>query len=588
MANNRNDRGPGQRRDRNSYSNRNTRNDRRVRNVSTVIALIMLLAIVSPIFFTCIQQQGVQSYAPLEHNAYAASSDNIQHVGQVATTVWSDVATGVAAANAAPNNTSSLPAAPTATAAPVFVPPTASQPAPTSSVPTNTLYIPETGHFLKGPFLNFWQKNGSFNVFGYPLSEAFEQNGVQMQLFDQALLEYHPELQGQPGEVQLGFLGQQLAAAQGLVASNAAFAPVAAVTNTANQRYFAETKHTLSAGFKNFWEQNGLLKFLGYPISQELNQDGLTVQYFQRGRLEYDSTSHQINYSNAGDLLIAAQKWPQPAIFNFETNLSGSQIGQGGLIAIKLWNDNNVQPQNLQGTFGSDKLRFGQVGTMLEAFEPITPSIQPAPYKLDVSFTDQNGNFRWFNQTVTVTTTDFGTQDLTLQGNLQSLADHKADDYDDAKLAYVYNAYSSQPLWNNIWQWPLTVPWTLTTNFGQRRTYNGQVDTLYYHGGLDMAPNTGTEGEQIYAPAAGKVVFVGPLEARGNTVAIDHGMGVTSYYFHLSQFNVKVGQTVQLGDVLGLVGTTGRATGPHLHWEVRVNGIITDPRTFIKQDLLKK
>jgi murein DD-endopeptidase MepM/ murein hydrolase activator NlpD len=69
------------------------------------------------------------------------------------------------------------------------------------------------------------------------------------------------------------------------------------------------------------------------------------------------------------------------------------------------------------------------------------------------------------------------------------------------------------------------------------------------------------------------------------TVVIDHGLGVTSYYFHLSAIKVKVGQTLQMGDLLGNVGSTGRATGPHLHLEVRVNGVITDPRAFIQQDM---
>jgi murein DD-endopeptidase MepM/ murein hydrolase activator NlpD len=68
-------------------------------------------------------------------------------------------------------------------------------------------------------------------------------------------------------------------------------------------------------------------------------------------------------------------------------------------------------------------------------------------------------------------------------------------------------------------------------------------------------------------------------------VVVDHGLGVTSYYFHLSQINVKAGQSLEKGGVVGLVGSTGRATGPHLDWEVRVNGIITDPRNFLQQDL---
>ena len=66
---------------------------------------------------------------------------------------------------------------------------------------------------------------------------------------------------------------------------------------------------------------------------------------------------------------------------------------------------------------------------------------------------------------------------------------------------------------------------------------------------------------------------------------VDHGLGITSYYFHLSQINVQVGQMLANDAVVGTVGSTGRSTGAHLHWEVRVNGIITDPRNFLNQDL---
>lgn len=134
-------------------------------------------------------------------------------------------------------------------------------------------------------------------------------------------------------------------------------------------------------------------------------------------------------------------------------------------------------------------------------------------------------------------------------------------------------------------QWPLNVPWTQATDFAQRRAFNGKLDTLYFHDGIDLAPNSGTNGANVHAGAAGKVIYTGSLEARGLSVAVDHGLGVTSYYFHLSQINVRVGQTLQNGEIVGLVGSTGRSTGSHLHWEVRVNGLITDPRNFLGEDL---
>lgn len=563
---------------------RYSRNDRRVRNVGSLIALIMLLALLSPLFFTCISQGSVQSYWPTIHTAYASDEGLNQTLEKAAQNIWSAV--GLVAT--ADQSTLQLLAAgqyPAQVGTQTLA--TASLPAPTKSLSNNELYVGETGHYIKAPFLDYWRNTGQAAVFGNPLSEAFEQNGSLVQLFDQALLVYHPELKGQKGEVQLGFLGKQLADAQNLTNSNAAFAPVATLKNSLNQRYFPETQHSLAFAFKDFWESNSLLKFLGFPISQELTQNGLTVQYFERGRLEYNPSSKQVNYSNSGDLLLAARGWPRPDKFSLALNIDSSKIIQGGLLSIQLSGEAGWEPASVQGSFGTDSLKFEQIGAEFKAFEPISPSLQSGSYPLTLNFNDQEGQPRQISRQISVKAFDYGTQDLELSADQNSLADHAADDYDDAKLASVYNAFSPQILWSGKWQWPLQVPWTLTTNFAQRRTINGKLDTLYFHGGLDMAPNSGAIGDPIYAPATGKVVYMGLLEARGNTVALDHGMGVTSYYFHLSQYNVQLGQMVQPGDTLGLVGTTGRATGPHLHWEVRVNGVITDPRTFIQQNLSK-
>ena len=81
----------------------------------------------------------------------------------------------------------------------------------------------------------------------------------------------------------------------------------------------------------------------------------------------------------------------------------------------------------------------------------------------------------------------------------------------------------------------------------------------------------------MLAPASGTVVLAEPLDVRGNAVVIDHGAGVFTGYWHLSQIDVQAGQQVKPGDQLGLVGTTGLSTGNHLHWEMRVHGIAVDP-----------
>ncbi|MBL0347744.1 M23 family metallopeptidase [Candidatus Villigracilis affinis] len=120
-----------------------------------------------------------------------------------------------------------------------------------------------------------------------------------------------------------------------------------------------------------------------------------------------------------------------------------------------------------------------------------------------------------------------------------------------------------------------------TSRYGNRRTYIGQGTEMQisgFHTGLDFG---GGDGLPITAPAAGQVVFAGPLTVRGNATIIDHGWGVYSGFWHQSQINVQVGQVVQQNEVIGLVGGTGRVTGAHLHWELWVNGIQVDPLDWL-------
>jgi murein DD-endopeptidase MepM/ murein hydrolase activator NlpD len=118
-----------------------------------------------------------------------------------------------------------------------------------------------------------------------------------------------------------------------------------------------------------------------------------------------------------------------------------------------------------------------------------------------------------------------------------------------------------------------------TSRYGNRRSYNGSP-YQYFHTGLDIAGGTGTE---IYAPADGVVVFAGPLTVRGNATMIDHGWGIYTGYMHQSELRVKVGDRVKKGQLIGLVGGTGRADGPHLHWEMWAGGVQVDPLEWLER-----
>ena len=112
----------------------------------------------------------------------------------------------------------------------------------------------------------------------------------------------------------------------------------------------------------------------------------------------------------------------------------------------------------------------------------------------------------------------------------------------------------------------------LGLDFGARRFINGAPKN--HHTGIDIKAPAGTP---IAAPSDGRVLYTGRFSLSGNSVFIDHGTGICSMYFHLASFAVHSGQKVKRGDIIGTVGSTGRSTGPHLHWGVRINNKRVDP-----------
>jgi murein DD-endopeptidase MepM/ murein hydrolase activator NlpD len=201
------------------------------------------------------------------------------------------------------------------------------------------------------------------------------------------------------------------------------------------------------------------------------------------------------------------------------------------------------------------------------------PGTHAAP--LILTFSDGRKETR--DQDIVVTGKSFPTTELTVESRYVELnaEDQARAARESRETTAIYSTLTPERIWSE----PFIVPLPGVDggrNFGHRRVFNGQPRAP--HSGADLTAATGTP---IHATNRGRVVLAKELFFSGNAVFIDHGLGVYSTYLHLSEIDVEVGSTIERGDIIGLAGATGRVTGPHLHWGVRVLDARVDPFTLL-------
>lgn len=200
--------------------------------------------------------------------------------------------------------------------------------------------------------------------------------------------------------------------------------------------------------------------------------------------------------------------------------------------------------------------------------------IQPRDYEMSILVEQLSGNTT-LTHTLTVDSAGYITQNFDIPGDRAYLADPEVERAEFAKLDAITEGVTLETLWGDTgFSAPLDDEFT--SGFGTYRVLNDAMQTR--HTGWDQRAPVGTPIRSI---AAGRVAFAGQLDIRGNYIMIDHGYGVYSGYAHFSQVHVTRGQTITEGQILGMSGNTGRSSGPHLHWEMIVNGEWVDSRNFI-------
>lgn len=213
-------------------------------------------------------------------------------------------------------------------------------------------------------------------------------------------------------------------------------------------------------------------------------------------------------------------------------------------------------------------------------FAGIDLEASTGPASVKAVLRDPKGKVHAAAEALVIEAGKFPVQNITVQQKYvtPSKTDAERAEGESARLLQLFLHGEEKRLFETRFDSP--IPGAATARFGERRVFNGQPRAP--HSGMDLRAKTGTP---VKAPAAGRVVLAGPLYYAGNTVVLDHGLGLSTLYAHLSKMAVKPGETVKKGQLLGRAGATGRVTGPHLHWSLRLREARVDPYSLVHLDL---
>jgi murein DD-endopeptidase MepM/ murein hydrolase activator NlpD len=249
-------------------------------------------------------------------------------------------------------------------------------------------------------------------------------------------------------------------------------------------------------------------------------------------------------------------------------------IQPGSTLSIYADNLLNGRPS---GKFAGQNLHFAPHEDGFVALVGLGAFTDPGNVVLELGGTG-DGPWRPFSQEVAIQPRAYDTQYITIPDDLSYLLAPEIRAGEDAALHDVYTQFTETPYWDGLFQYPFTTT-IVTAPYGDGRSYNGGPIEIF-HTGIDFAGGIGTP---ILSPAPGVIVFNEPMDLHGNTVVVDHGLGVMTAYFHLAESSVSLGDRVETGQQLGLGGNTGLSTGAHLHWDVRVNGVPVDGMQWLSQ-----
>ena len=253
-----------------------------------------------------------------------------------------------------------------------------------------------------------------------------------------------------------------------------------------------------------------------------------------------------------------------------------ADLVQGGIAELHV---HGTELTRVEGRFGNEKIPFypGEPGRFT-ALLGIDLEAKPGPAKFHLKAITRNGLSRESDITLRVKAKSFPQEDFSVAPQFDQLTPEVLERVrqEQQQFARAFATSVPAPLWERSFMMPVSMD--VSSPFGYRRVINGTPRAP--HTGVDLRAPMATE---VAAANNGRVALVGDFFFSGKSIVLDHGGGLYTVYFHLSDFKVEEGNEVRKGDVIGLSGMTGRVTGPHLHWGARLNGARIDPFELVQK-----
>ena len=257
-----------------------------------------------------------------------------------------------------------------------------------------------------------------------------------------------------------------------------------------------------------------------------------------------------------------------------QTVLSAETGGPGDIVRLDVIC--NCEAANASASIFGRAIPLARVGDRWQGLIGIDLDVRPGTYPITISITPTGSGAVTPARKLTVIDRKYPVRRLRVAPNF---VDPPAGEIariqeEAAALQTIFEAAGSPRQWQGAFQAPVSNP--PNSSFGARSVYNGQPRSP--HSGTDFSAKAGTP---VAAPASATVALARSLYFTGNTVVLDHGLGLYSLLAHLQEIGVKEGDHITRGDVVGVVGGTGRVTAPHLHWSVRLNNARVDPLSLL-------